>query len=77
MALANMLQAAMPSDETFFGKGVAGETWKSMLIDQIATEMSKHGGVGIARQLARSADVTASASISAAGHGAAAKTTNT
>ncbi len=54
MALANMLEAAMPSDETFFGKGVAGDTWKSMLIDQIAGEMAKHGGIGIAEQLARS-----------------------
>ncbi len=54
MALANMLEAAMPSDEGFFGKGVAGDTWKSMLIDQIASEMAKQGGVGIAEQLARS-----------------------
>jgi peptidoglycan hydrolase FlgJ len=54
MALANMLEAAMPSDENFFGKGVAGDTWKSMLIDQIANEMAKQGGVGIAEQLARS-----------------------
>jgi flagellar protein FlgJ len=55
MALANMLEAAMPSDETFFGKGVAGDTWKSMMIDQIAGEMARHGGVGIADELARSA----------------------
>jgi Rod binding domain-containing protein len=54
MALANMLEAAMPSNEGFFGKGVAGDTWKSMLIDQIAAEMAKQGGVGIAEQLARS-----------------------
>ncbi len=53
MALANMLEAAMPSDDGFFGKGVAGSTWKSMMIDQIATEMAKHGGVGIASELAR------------------------
>ena len=54
MALASMLEAAMPRDEGFFGKGVAGDTWKSMLIDQIASEMAKQGGVGIAAQLARS-----------------------
>jgi Rod binding domain-containing protein len=54
MALANMLEAAMPGDDDgFFGKGVAGSTWKSMMIDQIATEMAGHGGVGIAEQLAR------------------------
>ncbi len=55
MALANMLQAAMPGDDdSFFGKGVAGSTWKTMLVDQIATELAKHGGIGIADQLARS-----------------------
>ena len=54
MALANMLESAMPSDNTFFGEGVAGDTWKSMLVDQIAGEMAKHGGVGIADQLSRS-----------------------
>lgn len=54
MALANMLEAAMPGDDSFFGKGVAGSTWKSMMIDQIASELAKHGGVGIADQLARS-----------------------
>ena len=54
MALANMLEAAMPGDnDGFFGKGVAGSTWKSMMFDQIATQLAKHGGVGIADELAR------------------------
>lgn len=53
MALANLLEAAMPANESFFGKGVAGDSWKSMLVDQIAGEMAKHGGVGIADELAR------------------------
>ncbi len=54
MALANMLEAAMPGDnDGFFGKGVAGSTWKSMMFDQIATELAKHGGIGIADELAR------------------------
>ena len=79
MALANMLQSAMPSDEGFFGKGVAGDTWKSMLIDQIANEMAKHGGVGIARQLARSADAAhggnSAANLATAGQAASIKTT--
>ena len=79
MALANMLESAMPSDEGFFGKGVAGDTWKSMLIDQIANEMAKHGGVGIARQLARSAEAThgghSAANLTTAGQAALTKTT--
>ncbi len=74
MALANMLQAAIPSSAGFFGKGVAGETWKSMLIDQIANQMAKGGGVGIAEQLARSADLAGAVRIAAASHHTAAKT---
>ncbi len=75
MALANMLEAAMPSDETFFGKGVAGDTWKSMLIDQIAGEMAKHGGVGIADQLARAEAGRSARHLAATGEPAPTKTT--
>lgn len=58
MALANMLESSMKtSDTSFFGKGVAGDTWKSFLVDQIAEQMAKAGGIGIAAQLAKSAGV--------------------
>ena len=79
MALANMLEAAMPSDSNFFGKGVAGDTWKSMLIDQIAEQMAKHGGIGIAEQLTRSIKQAgggdAAANLAKAGPSAATKST--
>ena len=75
MALANMLESAMPSDNTFFGKGVAGDTWKSMLVDQIANEMAKHGGVGIAEQLSRSQAGRSAAHLAAADGSAPVKTT--
>ena len=75
MALANMLEAAMPGDNTFFGKGVAGDTWKSMLVDQIASEMAKHGGVGIAEQLSRSEAGRSAAHLAAADGPAPVKTT--
>ena len=55
MALSNLIEASMPSDSSFFGKGVAGDTWKSMLVQQMADQMAKHGGIGIATQMTRSA----------------------
>ncbi len=56
MALANLFEASMPDDAAgFFGDGVAGSTWKSMLIEQIAIQMAKAGGIGIARELASGA----------------------
>lgn len=56
MALANLFEESMPDDASgFFGDGVAGSTWKSMLIEQIATQMAKAGGIGIASELARGA----------------------
>ena len=73
MALANMLESAMPSSENFFGKGVAGDTWKSMLIDQIATQMAKRGGVGIADELARAEAGRRTGQLAAAGETAPAK----
>jgi Rod binding domain-containing protein len=56
MALSNMLESSMTGDnDAFFGEGVAGSTWKSLLVEQIAKEMAKTGGIGIATQLARGA----------------------
>lgn len=56
MTLATMLQSAMTSStSSYFGEGVAGDTWKSLMVEQIANQMAKNGGVGIADQLTRSA----------------------
>jgi flagellar protein FlgJ len=55
MALATMIEAAMPKDgDTIFGSGTAGSAWKSMLAEQIAIQMAEAGGIGMARQLASS-----------------------
>ncbi len=60
MALATLIEAAMAGEGSdYFGKGVAGETWKSLLVEQIADQMAKNGGIGIATQLARSARAAA------------------
>lgn len=50
--LTTFLKDMMPSDsEAVYGKGSAGEFWKSMMAEKIADEMSKKGGVGIAEQM--------------------------
>lgn len=53
MALSTFIQNAMPEDDNeVFGSGTAGSVWKSMLSEQIANQMAKAGGVGIAKELA-------------------------
>jgi flagellar protein FlgJ len=50
--LQNFIGSMLPSDsEQVYGKGSAGEFWKSMMAEQIADSMSKTGGIGIAEQM--------------------------
>lgn len=50
--LQNFIGSMLPSDsEQVYGKGSAGEFWKSMMAEQIAEGMSKTGGIGIAEQM--------------------------
>ncbi|MCY1664685.1 rod-binding protein [Rhizobium sp. SL86] len=50
--LQNFVNDMMPKDsEEIYGKGSAGEFWQSMMSEQIADQMSKNGGVGIAEQI--------------------------
>lgn len=52
VVLQNFVKTMLPSDsEEIYGKGSAGEIWKSMLAEQIGQVMSKRGGVGIAEQM--------------------------
>jgi Rod binding domain-containing protein len=49
--LQTFVNSMMPKDsEEIYGKGSAGEFWKSMMSEKIADEISKKGGVGIAEQ---------------------------
>ncbi|NTE85418.1 rod-binding protein [Agrobacterium rubi] len=49
--LSTMLQNMMPKDsEEVYGKGSAGDFWKSMMAEQMADAVSKRGGIGIAEQ---------------------------
>jgi len=49
------VEAMLPKDaEEVFGKGSAGNIWRSMMAEQIGNEIAKGKGVGIAQQLAKS-----------------------
>lgn len=49
MVLRNFVQAMLPKeDEAVYGKGLAGDMWKSMLAERIADVMAERGGIGIA-----------------------------
>jgi len=50
--LSTFVNSMMPKEsEDVYGKGSAGEFWKSMMSEKIADELSKKGGVGIAEQM--------------------------
>jgi Rod binding domain-containing protein len=52
MVLGNFLKSMMPDSEEVYGKGATGEIWKGMMAEQIANELAKAGGIGIADKLA-------------------------
>jgi len=50
--LQSFVQSMFTSDASAtFGKGIAGEYWKSMLSEAMANKMADNGGVGVARLL--------------------------
>lgn len=52
------VESMLPKDaEQVFGKGSAGNIWRSMMAEQIGNEMAKGKGIGIAQQLAKSRSV--------------------
>lgn len=52
MVLQNFIKTMLPDSEEVYGKGSAGEIWKSMMAEQMGNEISKGRGIGIAEQLA-------------------------
>jgi hypothetical protein len=51
--LQSFVQSMLPKNATnVFGKGSAGEFWKSMLAEKMGDELARSGQVGIARRLA-------------------------
>ena len=49
MILQQFVDGMMPDDaESVYGSGTAGGIWKSMLAEQISTQIAARGGIGIA-----------------------------
>lgn len=52
VVLQNFVKEMLPDEsEQVYGKGSAGEIWKSMMAEQFGKVISKSGGVGIAEQM--------------------------
>ncbi|MBR0556978.1 rod-binding protein [Ciceribacter sp. L1K23] len=52
VVLNTFVKEMMPEDtESVYGKGNAGEIWKSMMAEQIGEVISERGGIGIAEQM--------------------------
>lgn len=52
IVLQNFISSMLPKDsEAVYGKGNAGEIWKSMMAEQIGNTISERGGLGIAKQM--------------------------
>ncbi|MBF9235640.1 rod-binding protein [Microvirga alba] len=50
--LQSFIETMLPKDaENTFGKGTAGGVWKSMMAEQIGTQIAKAGGIGIAKKV--------------------------
>ncbi|ESY21858.1 rod-binding protein [Mesorhizobium sp. LNJC395A00] len=52
MVLQTFIQNMLPKDtEGVYGKGLAGDMWKSQLAERVADVMAERGGIGIAKSL--------------------------
>ena len=51
--LQTFVETMLPKEsEQVFGKGTAGGVWKSMLAEQLGSQLAQGNGIGIAKQLA-------------------------
>ncbi|MDO9418260.1 rod-binding protein [Pararhizobium sp.] len=52
MVLQNFVKSMLPAEnEEIYGKGVAGDMWKSMMAEQIGNVIAEDGGIGIAQRM--------------------------
>ena len=50
--LQSFIQSMLPKNaKNVFGKGIAGDIWKSMLAEKLANEVGRSGQVGLAKRL--------------------------
>lgn len=55
------IQSMLPKDaSSVYGKGTAGDVWKSMLAEKMGNEVAKSGQIGIAKRLAQASITTGS-----------------
>jgi Rod binding domain-containing protein len=60
MLLSSFVNQMLPKDaDATFGKGFAGEAWRSMLADQAARQIARSGALGIGKRLFASHDIAA------------------
>jgi hypothetical protein len=51
--MSSFVETMLPKDsEALFGRGTAGEIWKSMLAEGLGNQLARVGGIGIAEMLA-------------------------
>ncbi|HWK67471.1 MAG TPA: rod-binding protein [Rhizobiaceae bacterium] len=49
MVLRNFMETMLPKEnEAVYGKGLAGDMWKSLMAEQLANVVAERGGIGIA-----------------------------
>ncbi len=59
--LKSFFEMMLPTEASaYFGSGLAGDCWKSMLAQALGTAVSQAGGIGIARELEAKAQNTKS-----------------
>lgn len=58
--LQSFVQSMLPSDTGLFGRGTAGEIWRSMLAEGLGKQMASAGGIGIAERLAAASETAGS-----------------
>jgi Rod binding domain-containing protein len=52
MMLSSFVGELLPKDSgEVFGQGMAGDMWRSMLAEQVSTQIAKSGKLGLARRL--------------------------
>jgi hypothetical protein len=61
MVLQNFLQSMLPKDSELFGDAFSADAYRSMLADQLATQIAKAGRVGIAQVLEKAHAATSAA----------------
>jgi hypothetical protein len=50
--LQTFVETMLPKNADLFGKGTAGDVWRSMLAEQLGNQLAKGKGIGLAKTLA-------------------------